>query len=47
MFRALKNDISGIPLRVHKTSVVRGIIFVHFLALILRFRLLCTEIPQI
>jgi len=40
MFRALKNDISGIPLRVHKTSVVRGIIFVHFLALILRFRLL-------
>ena len=40
MFKALKNDISGIPLRVHKTSVARGIIFVNFLALILRFKLL-------
>ena len=40
MFRALKNDISGIPMRVHKTSVAKGMIFVNFLALILRFRLL-------
>ena len=40
MFRALMNNISGIPLRIHKTSVARGLIFVNFLALILRFRLL-------
>ncbi len=40
MFRSLKDDISGIPLRVQKSLVVKGMIFVNFLALILRFRLL-------
>jgi len=40
MFRSLKNDVSGVPLRVQKTSVAKGMIFVNFLALILRFRLL-------
>ncbi len=39
MFRQLKSDIEVKPLRAHKTEVARGWVFVAFVALILRSRL--------
>jgi transposase len=39
MFMRTKNDLKGLPLRAHKTEVAMGLIFVTFLALILRSRL--------
>jgi transposase len=39
MFMRIKNDLKGLPLRAHKTEVAMGLIFVTFLALILRSRL--------
>jgi len=40
MFYALKNDLAALPLRAHKADVVRAMIFVNFIALILRTRIL-------
>lgn len=39
MFKQLKSDIEVKPLRVHKTEVARGWVFVAFVSLILRSRL--------
>ena len=39
MFRQLKTDIEVVPLRVHKTEVAKGWIFVAFVSLILRSRM--------
>ena len=39
-FEMLKNDISALPLNAQKTETVKGFIFLCFLALILRMRLL-------
>jgi len=39
MFRQLKTDIEVAPLRVHKTEVAKGWIFVAFVSLILRSRM--------
>ena len=39
MFMRVKNDLEGVPLRAHKTEVALGLIFVTFLSLILRSRL--------
>lgn len=40
MFETLKNDLSGIPLRVHKNTTLKGHLVVIFTALILYFALL-------
>ena len=40
MFKQLKNDLEGQPFRTHKTEVAKGWIFVTFLSLIMRSRLL-------
>lgn len=40
IFCGMKNDLEGLPLRAHKSSVIEGMIFVTFIALILRARLL-------
>jgi transposase len=40
MFYSLKNDLAGLPLRAQKVDVVKGMIFVNFVALIIRSRLL-------
>jgi len=40
MFYALKNDLTALPLRAHKADVVRAMIFVNFIALIMRTRIL-------
>lgn len=40
MFYALKNDLASLPLRSQKVDVVKGMIFVNFIALIIRSRLL-------
>ena len=39
-FSMLKNDIEGLPLNVRKDSTVSGYLFVCYLSLILRMRLL-------
>jgi transposase len=39
MFRVVKNDLSGLPLRVHKEETLRGYLFVIFLSLVLYFEL--------
>jgi len=39
MFLQLKSDLNAKPMRVHKTEVAKGWIFVGFIALILRCRL--------
>ena len=40
MFMVMKKDLEIAPLRAHKTEVAKGLIFVNFIALIMRFRLL-------
>ncbi|MDH7556961.1 MAG: hypothetical protein QHG94_08540, partial [Candidatus Methanosuratincola sp.] len=40
MFYALKNDLATLPLRSQRTEVVKAMIFVNFIALILRTRIL-------
>jgi transposase len=40
MFSDIKNILETLPLRAHKSEVARGLIFITFLALILRTRLL-------
>jgi transposase len=40
MFKTIKNDIATVPLRAQKTTVAKGLVFINFIALILRFRLL-------
>ncbi len=40
MLSNIKNDLEAMPLRAHKSDVVRGMIFVTFLALVLRTRLM-------
>ena len=40
MFYSLKNDLASLPLRAQKVDVVKGTIFVNFVALIVRSRLL-------
>lgn len=40
MFRIVKNDLSGLPLRVHKEDTLRGYLFVIFLSLVIYFELL-------
>jgi len=40
MFYALKNDLAAMPLRAQKADVVKAMIFVNFIALIIRTRLL-------
>jgi transposase len=39
MFYSLKNDLTGLPLRAQKIGVIKGMIFVNFVALIIRSRL--------
>lgn len=39
MFKSVKNDLAALPLRAHKTKTAKGLIFVTYLALILRTRL--------
>jgi len=40
MFRTIKNELSGLPLRVHKEETLKGYLFVTFLSLIIYFSLL-------
>jgi transposase len=39
MFKSMKNDLRARPLRAHKTETAKGLIFVTYLALVLRTRL--------
>lgn len=39
-FRAVKNELSGLPLRVHKEETLKGYLFITFLSLILYFYIL-------
>lgn len=40
MFDAAKNELIGLPLRVHKTNTMNGLFFILFIALIVQFHLL-------
>ena len=40
MFSTLKNDLAALPLRAHSSAAVKGMLFIEFLALILRMRIL-------
>jgi len=39
-FRSIKNELEGLPLRVHKEETLRGYLFITFLSLILRSHIL-------
>jgi len=40
LFDACKNELAGLPLRVHKTNTMQGLFFILFISLILQYHLL-------
>ena len=40
LFDACKNELAGLPLRVHKTNTMEGLFFILFISLILQYHLL-------
>ena len=40
MFDSMKNELSGLPVRAHKTNTLKGYFFIHFISLIIQYHLI-------